>query len=187
VTVAGVMLEAMTACAGATVVAGGVVSQIAKRDRTAVKPLDAWSETRAFIWVALAVFTISVFAQLLFIRMTHASFADFFSQPRRTDMFLMATSINLVNGFVAGYLASRAKNRERRWRVRQQEMTGYLNHHVRNALVSIQYAASCTKDDRVVNTCNKSIRRIVDALTTAERGIPQDDEFRTFQQPRKVS
>jgi hypothetical protein len=149
--------------------------------------IELWSETRAFLVVALSVFTISVFAQLFFIRMMHASLAEFFVVHKRTEMFLMTTSINLVNGLIAGYLASRAKSREHRWRARQQEVTGYLNHHVRNALCSIQYAASITKDVKAIETCNESVKRIVDALKAAENGIPQTDEFRRFQQKLKVS
>jgi hypothetical protein len=119
--------------------------------------------------------------------MMHPSFADFFSRPIRTEMFLLTTSINLVNGFIAGYLALWAKYREHRWRARQREVSGYLNHHVRNALCSIQLAASTTDDPKTIQTCNESIKRIIDALKTADSGIPREDEFRRFQERMKVS
>lgn len=187
VRIAGDLLGAVSACVGITVVAESVMTRVSRSKRVGRAALDLWDSARAFLWVAVAVFTISVFAQLFFICMMHPSLTEFFSNARRTDMFLMTTAINLVNGFVAGYLAMRAKHREHRWRVRHQEVTGYLNHHVRNALCSIQYAASSTKDQTVVRTCNDSIRRIVDALVTAEKGIPQDDAFLKFQERRKVS
>jgi hypothetical protein len=187
VRIVGLLLGAVSTSVGTSVIAESVMVRIAGERRAESSCLNIWKEMRAFLWVAIAVFAISVFAQLLFIRMMHTSFADFFSQPRRTEMFLMTTCINLVNGFIAGYLALRAKHRERRWRVRHQEVTGYLNHHVRNALCSIQYVASSTENEKVVQTCNDSVRRIVEALVTAEKGIPQDDEFRQFQRRLKVS
>ena len=186
VRIPGLLLAALSTCAAATLIADSVMTHVAK-DRLSGDPsVDYWGETRAFLWVAISVFAISVFAQFVFIRMMHPSLADFFSMHRRTEMFLMTASINLVNGFVAGYLAMRAKNRERRWRARQKEVAGYLNHHVRNALSSIQYAALRTKDEKAIDTCSESIRRIVNALATAEKGIPQDDEFRQFQERLKA-
>lgn len=140
-----------------------------------------------FVSVALAVFVLSVAAQMFFIYMTHPSFAEFFSMPRRTDMFLVTTGINLVNAIVAGLLARRAKLKEQRWQAHHDEVTGYLNHHVRNGLTAIQLAASCTKDQRVVGVCNESVQRIVKALVTAENGIPQDDEFLKFQNGERAA
>jgi hypothetical protein len=177
----------LTSYAAATLVIDSVVTQASKRRRATNAVLNIWQETRSFIWVALAVFAISVFAQLVFIRLNHASFREFFALHRRAEMFVLTASINLVNGFIAGYLAMRVKYREHHWRARQQEVTGYLNHHVRNALCSIQFAASCTKDEMAIQTCNESIKRIVDALKAAENGIPREDEFLQFQERRKVS
>jgi hypothetical protein len=183
----GLVLAAVTLCGASTIIADSVIMRVSRRRRVAAAAINVWTETRAFLLVALSVFTISVFAQLVFIRMMHPSLTDFFVVHKRTEMFLMTTSINLVNGLIAGYLASRIKSREHHWRTRQQEMTGYLNHHVRNAMCSIQYAALCTKNEQAIDTCNESVRRIVDALKTAENGIPQTDEFRQFQQKLKVS
>jgi hypothetical protein len=186
VRIPGLLLTALSSCAAATLIADSVMTHVRKERQPGDPTVDYWGETRAFVWVALSVFAISVFAQLVFIRMMHPTLADFFGLRRRTEMFLMTTAINLVNGFVAGYLAMRVKNRDRRWRARQREVNGYLNHHVRNALSSIQYAASCTKDQKAIDTCNESIRRIVSALATAEKGIPQNDEFRQFQERLKA-
>jgi hypothetical protein len=167
-------------------VADSVVPRL-KSGAPATSPVRVWPEMRAFLWVALSVFCISVLAQLFFISMVHYSVREFFSQARRSEMFLMTTCINLVNGCFAGYLACRMKLRERRWRARQQEVTGYLNHHVRNALSSIQYAAIRTNDAKSIAICNESVRRIVDALATAETGIPHNDEFIQFQERLKAS
>jgi hypothetical protein len=142
---------------------------------------------RTFVSVGIAVFVVSVAAQLACIRIMHESFAQFFSAPRRTEMFLMTSAVNLVNATIAGWLAHRAKVKDERWQARHQELTGYLNHHVRNGLCSIQLAASCTKDQNVVSICNESVQRIVNALVTAQEGIPQDDEFLRFQQDRAAS
>lgn len=141
---------------------------------------------RTFVSVALTVFVVSVAAHLAGIRMMHESLAYFFSGARRTEMFLLAAGVNLLNALVAGWLAHRAKVKEERWQARHEELTGYLNHHVRNGLCSIQLAASCTKDQNVVRICNESVERIVSALVTAQEGIPQDDEFLRFQQDRAV-
>jgi hypothetical protein len=182
------LLSGLTLCGAVTVIADSVISRVAanKRGSRGSVP-NVWAEVRTFLWVALSVFTISVFAQLVFVRMMHPSFADFFARPIRTEMFLLTTSINLVNGFIAGYLALWAKYREHRWRARQREVSGYLNHHVRNALCSIQLAASTTDDPKTIQTCNESIKRIIDALKTADSGIPREDEFRRFQERMKVS
>jgi hypothetical protein len=180
-----IIATALSTCVAATLVTDSVVERATKESNDQV--LRVWAEVRAFVWVALAVFAISVFAQLVFARMMHPSFREFFALHRRAEMFVMTTCLNLVNGFIAGYLAMRVKYREHHWRTRHEEVTGYLNHHVRNALCSIQFAAACTEDETAIHTCNESIKRIVNALKAAENGIPPEDEFLRFQERLKVS
>ncbi len=138
---------------------------------------------RHFVTVALIVFLFSVTAELICIGLFPGSFVRWVEQPRRDWLVAAIIIVNLLNATLAGWLSSRMRKTAELWRMserRRHETAGYLNHHVRNALSVIQYAAYQTKDPIAIGRCNQAVDRIVRALVTAEEGIPEDDEFRTF-------
>jgi hypothetical protein len=84
---------------------------------------------------------------------------------KRSSRLLMAW--NAAAGFAAGWIAMRALDteRERRKSIAQRlKMIGDLNHHVRNALQSIQFSAYSTQDQEIIASVGDSVQRIEWAL-----------------------
>jgi hypothetical protein len=74
---------------------------------------------------------------------------------------------NAVAGFAAGWMAMKMIEgaRERRKNIAQRlKMIGDLNHHVRNALQSIQLSAYSTQDQAIIASVGDSVQRIEWAL-----------------------
>ena len=74
---------------------------------------------------------------------------------------------NATAGFLAGWFAMKSFDRERERRQNMAErlkMIGDLNHHVRNALQSIQLSAYSTQDQEIITSVGESVQRIEWAL-----------------------
>jgi hypothetical protein len=74
---------------------------------------------------------------------------------------------NAIAGFAAGWMAMKTIDsaRERRKTVSERlKMIGELNHHVRNALQSIQLSAYSTHDQEIIASVGDSVQRIEWAL-----------------------
>ncbi len=143
---------------------------------------------RKAIEIAVVVFAFSVLAELLSIHILRGSVEAWLNHPRRFLLLATIVAVNLVNAAVAGYLAHRMRHAEERRDLSERERvvaSRYLNHHVRNALSAIQYAATLTKDEYAIRICADSIARIVRALTTADRGVPESDEIRKIFTPAR--
>jgi hypothetical protein len=86
-------------------------------------------------------------------------------RSERTSRVVMAW--NAVAGFAAGWMAMKTIDsaRERRKNISQRlKMIGDLNHHVRNALQSIQLSAYSTHDQQIITSIGDSVQRIEWAL-----------------------
>jgi hypothetical protein len=74
---------------------------------------------------------------------------------------------NAAAGFAAGWFAMKSLDRERERRkniAERLKMIGDLNHHVRNALQSIQLSAYSTHDQEIIASVGDSVQRIEWAL-----------------------
>jgi hypothetical protein len=83
-------------------------------------------------------------------------------RPRQLTM-----AWNAVAGFAAGWFAMKTFDRERERRrniAERLKMIGDLNHHVRNALQSIQLSAYSTQDQEIIASVGDSVQRIEWAL-----------------------
>src|SRR4051812_41795409 len=92
-------------------------------------------------------------------------FDKFFNGRRRPRQLTMAW--NAVAGFAAGWFAMKSLDRERERRkniAERLKMIGDLNHHVRNALQSIQLSAYSTHDQEIIASVGDSVQRIEWAL-----------------------
>jgi hypothetical protein len=79
----------------------------------------------------------------------------------------LSTAWNAVAGFAAGWFAMKTFDRERERRrniAERLKMIGDLNHHVRNALQSIQLSAYSTQDQEIIASVGDSVQRIEWAL-----------------------
>lgn len=103
--------------------------------------------------VGLAVFGSAMLLDKLFSRK---------QRPRH-----LTTAWNATAGFVAGWYAMKSFDRERERRkniAERLKMIGDLNHHVRNALQSIQLSAYSTQDQEIIASVGDSVQRIEWAL-----------------------
>ncbi len=103
--------------------------------------------------VGLAVFGSAVLLDKVFTRK---------ERPRPLTMAWNATA-----GFFAGWFAMKSLDRERERRKNIEDrlkMIGNLNHHVRNALQSIQLSAYSTQDQEIIASVGDSVQRIEWAL-----------------------
>jgi hypothetical protein len=95
-----------------------------------------------------------------------AMLVDRWSNSRqRSSRALMAW--NAAAGFAAGWMAMKTIDRERERRksmTARLKMIGDLNHHVRNALQSIQLSAYSTQDQEIIASVGDSVQRIEWAL-----------------------
>jgi hypothetical protein len=92
-------------------------------------------------------------------------FDKFFNGKHRPRQLTMAW--NAVAGFAAGWFAMKTFDRERERRrniAERLKMIGDLNHHVRNALQSIQLSAYSTQDQEIIASVGDSVQRIEWAL-----------------------
>ena len=124
--------------------------------------------------VALSVFTFSVAAELLCIKILRGSLTDWLNHPHRQLLLLSMILVNLLNAATAMYFSSRATRAEvsLKLRERKQEQIGiYLNHHLRNALSVVQNAAFLTNDEQTIKLCDEAVTRIVHVLASAEAGL----------------
>lgn len=138
---------------------------------------------RQELCIAAFVFTCSAVAELLTVHLVTGSISVWLDHPRRLAVLAIMLVVNLLNAVVAGYLASAMRDANLRWHSSEEERrftSEYVNHHVRNALTSLQYAAYLTQDAKVMGICDESIARIVTALVAADHGIPQTDQLRKF-------
>jgi hypothetical protein len=86
-------------------------------------------------------------------------------QHERWPRLLMAW--NAAAGFAAGWVAMKTIDRERERRksmTARLKMIGDLNHHVRNALQSIQLSAYSSQDQEMIASVGDSVQRIEWAL-----------------------
>ena len=103
--------------------------------------------------VGLAVFGGAMLLDKLFMRR---------ERPRNLTM-----AWNVTAGFLAGWFAMKSfdRQRERRENIAERlKMIGDLNHHVRNALESIQLSAYSTQDQEIIASIGDSVQRIEWAL-----------------------
>src|SRR5438270_13045382 len=124
------------------------------------KPADSWvyraskKKVRALAsCVGLAVFGAAVL---------HDKFFHRRQRPREVTM-----AWNADAGFAAGWFAMKSFDRERERRrniAERLKMIGDLNHHVRNALQSIQLSAYSTHDQAIIASVSESVQRIEWAL-----------------------
>ena len=89
----------------------------------------------------------------------------FFARKRRPRQLTVVW--NATAGFLAGWFAMKSFDRERERRkniAERLKMIGDLNHHVRNALQSIQLSAYSTHDQEIIASVGDSVQRIEWAL-----------------------
>ena len=87
--------------------------------------------------------------------------------------------VNLLNAATAMYFSSRAVRAEINLRSAEQkhhEAGVYLNHHLRNALTVIQYAAFLTCDAQTIRLCDEAVAKIVSVLVSTEAGLHDPSE-----------
>jgi len=85
----------------------------------------------------------------------------------RRDRPKLTMAWNAGAGFFAGWFAMKSFDRERERRkniAERLKMIGDLNHHVRNALQSIQLSAYSTQDQEIIASVGDSVQRIEWAL-----------------------
>jgi hypothetical protein len=143
---------------------------------------------RLSLSIAALVFFFSTTAELAAIQMMHGSVLAWMHYPRRLAVFVTSLAINLLNSLIAGLLVYWIQKKTLLLRQSQQEkreMTKYLNHHVRNALCSLQYATYATKDKQAIKICDAAIARIVRALVDAERSAERNLRPNPILDPRE--
>jgi hypothetical protein len=132
-----------------------------------------------FVHTAILVFGSTIAAELLAFEVIYpGSTLDLLRHPARFWLLLFLFVVNLFNATLAAYFSHLAAKEEllRRQREQQiQEASSFLNHHVRNALTGVQYAAYLTDDPSVIQICDEAISRITGALVTAERNLSANE------------
>jgi len=132
---------------------------------------------RPFLQIAGPVLAFSVLTELLCIQLVRGPVLQWLERPHRAVLFASFVVVNLVNALFAGWLATRVKETEALWKEsehRRHEVSGYLNHNIRNALSAIQFAAYITKDPKTIKICDQATARIVNSLKAAEQGLPSE-------------
>jgi hypothetical protein len=131
-----------------------------------------------FLHVAALVFGSTIAAELLAFEVIYpGSTLDLLHHPARFWLLLFLFTVNLLNAVVAAYFSYLAAKEDRLRREREQQIqqtASFLNHHVRNALTGVQYAAYLTDDRAVMQICDEAIARITGALTIAEHDMVTD-------------
>jgi PAS domain-containing protein len=124
--------------------------------------------------IALSVFAFSVTTELLCIKILRGSLIDWLNHPHRQLLLLSLVLVNLLNAVTAMYFCSRAARAEVRLKLRerkQEQVSVYLNHHLRNALSIVQNAAFLTNDEQTIKQCDEAVERIVSVLVSHEAGL----------------
>jgi hypothetical protein len=122
--------------------------------------------------IGACVFLGGVSLELILIGMLPGSFKSWFALPDRPSEFAARIGMQLINALVAGYLAYRVRKIRGSMKLKEEEakeQERFLNHHVRNALSSLQYAAHVTSDEKIIETCESAIERIVWALSSVRK------------------
>jgi hypothetical protein len=122
--------------------------------------------------IGVCVFLGGVSLELILIGILPGSFKSWFALPDRPFEFVARVGMQFINALVAGYFAyhvrkMRGSLKSKEDEAREQER--FLNHHVRNALSSLQYAAHVTSDEKIIETCESAIERIVWALSSVRK------------------
>ena len=124
--------------------------------------------------IALSVFAFSVTAELACIKILRGSLSDWLNHPHRRLLLLSLILVNLLNAVTSMYFCSRTVRAEVSLRLRerkQEQVSVYLNHHLRNALSIVQNAAFLTNDEQTVKQCDEAVERIVSVLVSHEAGL----------------
>jgi len=125
-----------------------------------------------FVHVAALVFGSTIAAELLAFEVLYpGSTAGLLHHRARFWLLLFLFTVNFFNAAVAAYFSYLAAREDRLRREREQQIqqtASFLNHHVRNALTGVQYAAYLTGDPSVIQICDEAIARITGALTVAQ-------------------
>lgn len=146
---------------------------------------------RVSLLIGLLVFFFSTTAELAAIQMIHGSLLAWMQHPRRLAVLTTSLAINLLNALIAALLVYWIQQKVfllRRSEQEKHEIAKYLNHHVRNALCSLQYATYGTGDKQAIRICDQAIARIVHALVDAEKRAHlnwENDVLTTFAEPEK--
>jgi hypothetical protein len=132
-----------------------------------------------FLHVAVLVFGSTIAAELLAFEVLYpGSTRDLLRHPARFWLLLFLFTLNLFNAAIAAYFSHRAAREELLRRQREQQIqhaASFLNHHVRNALTGVQYAAYLTDDPSVIRICDDAVSRITGALVAAERDMNSNE------------
>ena len=126
---------------------------------------------RFHLLVAGMLFGFSALAELATIQVMYGSLSPWIHHPKRSVVLLTVLAINLFNAVIAALLALAVQKSvllRRQTEENKREMSKYLNHHVRNALCSLQYATHRTRDPQAIQMCDQAIKRIVEALAASE-------------------
>jgi hypothetical protein len=126
--------------------------------------------------IGVCVFLVGVALELVLIGLLPGSFSAWFARPDHPFEFAARIGMHLINGLVAGYLSHRIRKIRGSLKVKEEqerERESFLNHHVRNALSSLQYAAHVTSDEKIIETCESAIERIVWALSSVRKIPPK--------------
>ncbi len=124
--------------------------------------------------VAVSVFAFSVTAELLCIKILRGSLTDWLNHPHRELLLASMILVNLLNAVTAMYFSSRAVTAEVSLKLRekkQEQISVYLNHHLRNALSVVQNAAFLTNDEQTIRLCDDAVTRIVQVLVSTEADL----------------
>ncbi len=130
--------------------------------------------------VAFTVFAFSVTAELLCIEILRGSLTDWLNHPHRQLLLVSMILVNLLNAATAMYFCSRAVRAEVSLRLRerkQEQVSLYLNHHLRNALSIVQNAAFLTNDEQTIKLCDDAVTRIVQVLVSTEADLTDPSAF----------
>ena len=128
--------------------------------------------------VALGVFIAQAVAEFILLSTIPGHFKTWYALPDRHFILAARLFMAAVVAVAAGLLVERSQRKEEAIRLAeelQKQQEAFLNHHVRNALSALQYAAYLTQDQRVVEHCDAAIARIVWALSNA-RNVPEVDD-----------
>ena len=134
---------------------------------------------RRSLAVGISVFTFSVVAELLCIRILRGSLTVWLDHPNRRLLLISFIIVNLLNALTAMYFSSRAVQAEINLKLNEQRQIAagvYLNHHLRNALTVIQNAAFLTRDSETIRLCDDAVTRIVNVLVSTESGLHDPSE-----------
>ena len=130
--------------------------------------------------VALGVFFVQTLCEFILISTIPGHFKTWYALPDRHFILAARIFMNVVIAAAAGLLVDHVQHKKeliRRSEELQKQQEAFLNHHVRNALSALQYAAYLTRDGQVVEHCDAAIARIVWALSNAKKVESIEDSY----------